>query len=426
MSDIIDRGSWTFAAVAVLVVSGAFYASVNVRLEQTYRVRGFEEFYQPRSDDSHEDAASLESAQAAFDAESANRPRLPIVGDRFFTFFSFDPTKFYYPLLLISIFYVPVAILLMCVFSDIGSFGLVLRRDYGTLAVCALNAWAAGHLPFAALGFALTFVNAAPQVFLGLWLASGLAFGVFMIFALRTVLGAHYGVAGIVVGTAWVSFGLGGVVLAHVSPLLFSPFLLFWLFIYFGGYLGGEVRGFGNARRRKQNLKRFLHNATVNPRDADAHVQLGLIYLQRRQDALAIEHLEKAIEIDRDEIDAHYELGKIARLRNELQKALDHFAVVVEKDDKYALSEIWREIGATYLDAGMYKESRDALEKFTERRSANVEGLYYLGRVLKAQGENDKAREIFEEAITSAKASPDYKRGGTRQWQKLAEKELKS
>jgi tetratricopeptide (TPR) repeat protein len=203
-----------------------------------------------------------------------------------------------------------------------------------------------------------------------------------------------------------------------------SPFLLFWVLIYFGGFLGGEMRGFGNAFRQRQNLKRFLQNATVNPKDADAHVQLGLIYLDRRQEARACEHLTKAIDIDKDEIDANYELGRVARKKGELQKALDHFSIVVEQDDKYRLSEIWREIGATYLDAGMLNEAADALEKFVDRRAVDPEGLYYLGRVLKAKGENDRARELFEEAIQAARSSPYFRSKQLGQWSKLAQKEL--
>ena len=56
---------------------------------------------------------------------------MPVIGDRFFQFFYLEPTKFYMPLLLLSVFYVPAAILLMCVIGSVGSFGLVLRRDYG-------------------------------------------------------------------------------------------------------------------------------------------------------------------------------------------------------------------------------------------------------------------------------------------------------
>ena len=428
MSEIMDRGSWLAAVVSVLIVAAAFFATVNQRLDKAYRIPSFSEFYNPDYDENAIDPAAAEAtynrSKANFDGAMASRLTVPLVGDRFFKFFSFDPTAFYHPLLSLSLFYVPAAILLMCMFGGIGSFGLVLRRDYGTLATCSLVAWAAAHLPFAIAGVLLYSQAAAPPVYLGLWAASSVLFGIFMVFALRTVFGANYGTAVLVVCIAWLAFSLGMYVFRYVSPWMFSPFILFYAFIYLGGYLGGEVRGFGNAFRQKQNLKRFLHNATVNPKDADAHVQLGLIYLQRRQESKALEHLNKAIEIDENEIDANYELGKLARSRGDLQAALDHFAVVVEQNDKHSLSEVWREIGETYFAANMLGEARDALEKFTIRRSADVEGLYYFGKVLKAQGETEMAREIFEQAVQSANASPDFRRRGTTHWSKLAKKEI--
>ncbi len=426
MSDIMDNGSWLFAAVIVLFVSMAFFATINAKLETAYRIPDFNEFYEPDYGElsEAEAKANYDRAATSYGQAMAARQTIPLAGDRLFRFFSFDPAKFYHPVLLLSIFYVPASILLMSFFGGVGSFGLVLRRDYGTLAVCTLSAWAAAHLPFAAVGLLLYSANIDPQIYLAMWAASGLLFGVFMVFALRTVFGANYGTAALVVGFAWLSLSLGTFLFQHISPWLFSPFLLFYAFMYLGGSIGGEVRGFSNAFRQKQNLKRFLHNATVNPKDADAHIQLGLIYLQRRQEAKAVEHLTKAIEIDENEIDANYELGKIARSNGDLQAALDHFAVVVEQNDKHALSEVWREIGITYLDASMLGEARDALEKFTIRRSADVEGLYYFGKVLKAQGETEKAREIFEQAIQSANASPDFRRRGTKHWSKLAQKEM--
>lgn len=56
MSDVIDRGSWLFAAVAVLVVAGAFYATINVKLTEAYQIRSFQEFYQPGPDDEKDEA----------------------------------------------------------------------------------------------------------------------------------------------------------------------------------------------------------------------------------------------------------------------------------------------------------------------------------------------------------------------------------
>jgi tetratricopeptide (TPR) repeat protein len=428
MSDVMDKGSWTFAAMLVLLVSILFFATVNSKLNDAYRIPSLAEYYQPNYETTDFDSPAAEAEyKRSFDnyqTALASRQTIPLAGDRFFKFFSFEPGAFYQPLLAIAVFYVPFLVLLLSIFSPIGSFGLALRRDYGALATCSLMAWAAAHLPFAILGAALFTSQASPVIYLVLWVASSLLFGIFMIFALRTVMGVNYGSAVLAVVIGWLAFTFGMYVFRYVSPWMFSPFLLFWVVIYFGGFLGGEARGFGNAFRQKQNFKRFLHNATVNPRDADAHVQLGLIYQQRRQDTKALEHFMKAVEIDPDEIDANFQLGRIARDKGDLQAALNHFAIVVEQNDKYALNEIWREIGATYLDANMFKEATDALEKYVDRRPVDPEGLYYFGRALKGIGEDDRAREIFAQAVDSVNSSPHYRRRETQKWRKLAEKEI--
>jgi Tfp pilus assembly protein PilF len=425
MSEIIDKGSWLIAAVLVLLVSLAFFLTINTKLETAYHIPTFNEFYNYSIDEDSPDAeAQYNKSLANYQKALAERQKIPVIGDTFFRFFSFEPNKFYQPLLSLSIFYVPFVILLMCIFGGVGGFGVVLQRSYGELATCSLMAWAAAHLPFALLGILLYSSGVSPLVYLAMWLASSLLFGVLMVFALRTVLGANYGTAVLVVCFGWLAFSLGMYVFKFVSPWLFSPFLFVYAYLYFGGAMTSGVTGMDNAFRQKQNFKRFLHNATVNPKDADAHVQLGLIYLQRRQEEKALEHFNKAFEIDANELDANYELGKIARKQGELQTALNHFSVVLEQNDKHALSEIWREIGATYMEAGMLAEAREALEKYVERRPVDSEGLYYLGKVLKSQGENEKAREMFEQAVESAKTSPDYRRRELKYWSKLAQKEL--
>jgi Flp pilus assembly protein TadD len=425
MGGIIDRGSWFFAATLVLLVSILFSVGVNAKLDAAYRVRDLGEFYQQGDDKgvSPESIARKERAQADFRGAETARPKIPLIGDLFFRFFSFDPGKFYIPVLSISVFYVPAAVLLLSFLAGIGSFGVILRRDYAPLATCTLMAWAAGHLPFGLAGLLLGTTEISPAVYLGLWAAGGLLFGLFMFAALRTVFGTDSLPNIITISTAWLGMSLGNIALTYLLPWLWSPFALFWIVILFGAFIRSEIGGFGNAFRRRQDFKRFLHNATINPLDADARVQLGLIYKHRRQDARALEYFQQAYEIDPEEIDANYELGRAARSRGELQQALDHFAVVVEQNDKHSVSEIWREIGATYLEAGMPAEARDALEKFVDRRSFDPEGLYYLGKAFKALGEDEKAREKFGEA-TEAALAPAYKGRDASHWRKLAQKEL--
>lgn len=432
MSDILDNGSWLFAAGAMLLVSFAFQYTVTSRVAQDYAVTKFDEYIQSSnftpetSNDGRLSDAQLAEAEyiANMDIEGQLRRRpFPLIGRNVLYFFSFE-SFFIAPLIALSLFFVPFMLIVARLLGAANYAGTNMRNNYMPLATCTIMAWVAAHLPFAIAGAALAGQTIDGSVFLLMWLLSGLLFGALTIFGARTVLGIGYVPAAAIVIISSIAFPIGMYVFRYVSPHLLSPFLIIMVVLYFGGFLSSEARGFGNAFRQRQNFKRFLHNATVNPKDADAHVQLGIIYLQRRQEAKALEHLTKAIEIDPSEIDANYELGKLARSKGDLQTALDHFSVVLEQNDKHALSEIWREIGAIYLAAGMLTEARDALEKFVDRRSGDVEGLYYLGKVLKAQGEADRASEIFAEAIQLAKASPDYHRNRTRHWSKLAEKEI--
>ncbi|HQU91602.1 MAG TPA: hypothetical protein PLK77_04855 [Pyrinomonadaceae bacterium] len=426
-SEIMDRGSWLIAAGIALVVGILFFATVNAKLDAAYHVPSVADYYGDMIHaDVDPDLAEKYQADAMQKYQEAlrNKRTVPVVGDRFFSFFSFDPTAFYRPVLSISLFYVPAVILFVSLFGGFASFGLLLRRDYAVIATCTLLAWSAAHLPFAVAGVALFGSELDPMVWFSLWVASGAIFGILMLFAIRTVFGTNYGVALPAVALSWLAFPLAMYVMQYVGPWLLSPFLLLMAFFYFGGYLGGEVRGFGNSFRQRQNLNRFLQNATVNPKDADAHVQLGIIYLERHQESRALEHFTKAVAIDKTEIDANYELGRIARRHKDLQKALDYFSIVVEQDDKFRLSEIWREIGATYLDARMLDEAYEPLDKFVTRRNVDPEGLYYFGKLLNAKGENERAREIFESAIQSAKTSPHFRSRQLGQWAKLAQKEL--
>lgn len=426
-SEIMDRGSWLVAAGIAFVVAILFFFTVNARLDAAYRMLSvsdyYDEVYYSEIDPAIAERREAEALKNYQDAVR-NKRNVPIVGDRFFSFFSFSPTSFYQPVIAISLFYVPFVVLCVSLLAGIASFGLLLRRDYAVVATCTLLAWAAAHLPFAIAGVLLYSVALDPSTWFLFWVASGAIFGILMTFAIRTVFGTTYPIALLTVALSWIAFPISMYVTQAIGPWLLSPFLLILALFYFGGFLGGEVRGFGNSFRQRQSLKRFLQNATVNPRDADAHVQLGIIYLERRQESRAVEHFTKAIEIDREEIDANYELGRIARHRKELQTALDHFAIVVEQNEKFRLSEIWREIGATYLDAGMLDPAYEALEKFVNRRPVDPEGLYYFGKLLRAKGETERAREMFESAVESARTSPYFRSRQLGQWAKLAQKEL--
>jgi tetratricopeptide (TPR) repeat protein len=206
-----------------------------------------------------------------------------------------------------------------------------------------------------------------------------------------------------------------------VSPYLFSPFLLFYAFAMFRGDIGD----IGFSLRQRQGFRRSMEAATINPHDASAHYQLGLIYQYRRQYAEAISRFEKAIQIAHDETDAHFQLGRIAREQGRLPDAINYFGIVLEQDEKHSQSEIWREIGATYLAASMFTEAKDTLEKFIDRRPYDPEGLYYYGKTLEQLEQREEAVEVFNRCVEAVKTMPWYRYREQRKWDKLAREQLK-
>jgi len=223
---------------------------------------------------------------------------------------------------------------------------------------------------------------------------------------------------------ASLAFCVANLIYQYIPAWAFLPFLAVYLFFQISQRFGSSFADFKKSILPGQSYKRLLHQITINPVDADAHIQLAHVYRFRHQPEKALEHFRRALEVDPKEIDANYEFGKIARSKGDLQTALDHFATVVEQDDTHALNEIWREIAATYLAANMFSKARKAIETFLERRPFDAEGLYYFGKCIKAESGREKAREVFERAVVSVKVSPAHRRRYIERWGELAQKEI--
>src|SRR5918999_62621 len=169
--------------------------------------------------------------------------------------------------------------------------------------------------------------------------------------------------------------------LAHM--LLASPFLLVLAFLLVRGYLTDAMR----TQRARASFRQNLEAATLNPADASAHYNLGLIHLDR-----------------------------ISRSEGKLSEAIEHFGRVVERAPDHAQHEVWREIGATYLAAGQFADAHDALEKFLDRRPSDPEGLYLQGRALAGMGRRREAADLMLACIEAVRTAPAYKYRTEKRW----------
>jgi tetratricopeptide (TPR) repeat protein len=329
------------------------------------------------------------------------------------------PFRFYTPLLVLAVVYVPGVLLLSAAIARLGALGTVFQRDYSPLLTCAAMAWSAAQLPLA-----LAVWTAPVIVFLILAAAAYLYFAVLMFYAVRTVFGTGNGAAAGIVCLSWIPLVAAAFLagpLAMVFRLLASPFFLFFAFYY----LRSEFSNLGQGLRSRQSFHRMLEAAAVNPHDGEAQYQLGLIYQQRRQSTEAIRRFQQAVAIDPTETDAHFQLGRIAYEQGRFQEALAHLQTVLQQDEKHSLSEIHRELAAAYLALGRPEDARRELEIYTGRRAYDPEGLYHYGQALEALGNPAAAREMYDRAVEAARTAPRYRRRFTARWSRLAQKQAR-
>jgi tetratricopeptide (TPR) repeat protein len=204
--------------------------------------------------------------------------------------------------------------------------------------------------------------------------------------------------------------------------LLTSPFLLILLIVLLRNVFSDLLR----AQQSRENFKRNLEISTMNPADASAHYNLGLIYQQRRQYEEALVCFTRAVEIDPEEIDAHYQLGRIAREQGRLTDAIRHFDAVVRRDPQHSQNEIWREIGNAYFQAAQYEDARAAFERFLAKRQSDAEGRYRYGLTLHNLGRPQEAATQMQAVIEAVRTSPAYKYRAEKRWMNEAQSFLRS
>ena len=206
------------------------------------------------------------------------------------------------------------------------------------------------------------------------------------------------------------------------SHVVGSPFLFFLVFMLLRGYFSE----FMSQQRAKASFKQNLESATLNPADASAHYNLGLIHQNRGEFDAARERFERAVQIDPEEVDANYQLGRIARSQKRYADAIRHFEQVVARNEAHSQYEIWREVAATYIAAEQYEDARNALDQFLEHRPSDPEGLYLMGRAHAGLGHRREAASLMQECIEAVKTAPAYKYRASKRWMNEAEQYIKS
>jgi len=221
--------------------------------------------------------------------------------------------------------------------------------------------------------------------------------------------------------SAMIALFIAPLALRLFSGVLGSPFLLILVFMLLRGYFS-DIMG---TQRAKAAFKQNLESATLNPADASAHYNLGLIHQSRGELDQARERFERALQIDEGEIDASFQLGRIARQQKRYADAIHNFEHVVLRDPAHSQYEVWREVAATYIAAGQFEDARNALEQFLEHRPSDPEGLYLMGRAHAGLGHKREATNLMQACIEAVKTAPAYKYRASKRWLNEAQQFIK-
>lgn len=324
-----------------------------------------------------------------------------------------------------AVIYAPFLIFVANLFERRASFSLVIREEYPAIVSCALMALVVSFLvtlvPALVIGWQSAKLGSPLGFFVLVVVIPLPVFAWFMALTTGSIFNIGWVTVSLVVLISFLSLMTSPVYIAASSFVCGSPFLLLILVFL----LRDRFDDFMRSHQSRQSFRQNLQAATLNPADASAHYNLGLLYQQRGELDAAIGSFQRAIEIDSTETDAHYQLGRIARWQNRFNEAIQHFEQVIAQDAAYSQYEIWRETALVYYSAKQYQDALEMFDKYLNQRPSDAQGRYWRGMTLFSLGRTGEAIEEMQTCIESVKTAPAYKYRTERQWLHLAQNFLR-
>jgi len=315
--------------------------------------------------------------------------------------------------LYLSLIYVPSVIVLGNSIAGDGLGFSISREEYQSHASALLPLWGAIFLIAAPLQW---FV---PQFLVLAGGTIGISFGLIVLIALMAVYSVwaikelNYLSSAAALGVFALSWFTLPVFYVLSSFLFALPMLIVLPLLYLAFQRWRYVL---TARAGDRNLQQQLRLLTINPRDADAHYQLGLLYLQRRNLEAAEKSFSEALAIEPGDADYHYYMGRTRELKADWPRALEQYEETYRMEPEYGHGDIFREVGKSYVHTGKLEKGVEFLKYFLENRASDPEGRYWLAIALQRMGKDDQMRAQLATILEQARSNPRFFRKENREW----------
>ncbi len=313
--------------------------------------------------------------------------------------------------LFLSLAYIPAVIVLSNAISGNGLGLAVSRQEYRSHASALLPLWGLLFLIDAPLQYY------APQFLViqdfGISIGMLVLLPLILIYTMWAIKQLNYlsGVQTLAVfALSWFTLPVYYLLTAFLMSL---PFFIMIALFYFGYQW---IRGHFASQVNERSFQQQLHTLTLNPQDADAHYQLGLIHLKRRNLDAARRYFENALKIDPADPDYHYSLGRAHEMNGDWAKALEQYEETYRLSPEYGLGDIFREVGKGYMHTGNTERGMEFLRFFLTKRNSDPEGRYWLAVALQKSGDIDQMRIQLNIILDQARSNPRFFSKENREW----------
>jgi tetratricopeptide (TPR) repeat protein len=143
------------------------------------------------------------------------------------------------------------------------------------------------------------------------------------------------------------------------------------------------------------------------PKDANAHLNLGVVLHQQGRKDEAVAHYKEALRLNPKEAKAYYNLGRILLEMSKLDEAMRYFEQAVRLDPKNA--QAYAAFGGALLTLGRFADARDAtrrcldlLPKHHSERAPVTRQLQRCERMLALEGHLQAVLEGQEKPASAA------------------------
>ena len=144
-------------------------------------------------------------------------------------------------------------------------------------------------------------------------------------------------------------------------------------------------------------VRSFLKTIEIEPEYFDAYMQLGLMFLNRKN-KIAIDYFNSALNINPKSIEAYYALGMFQQENGNPDAAIKAYKNINAINPKY--KEAYYNIGYVYLE---YKQNySEALKSFTDAINVDkkyAEAYYNRGYTYELMKDFDKAKNDYKMAM---------------------------